>query len=174
MSGPVVLVANHASYLDPICLGLALRRPISFMAKEELFNYPILKQALLRLNTLSIRRGHSDRQAIRLALEVLRQNKVIGMFPQGTRVKTQDISIGQKGAALLALKSGATLLPVALQGTERIVPLGKRLPRFPRIKVVIGRPFKIEMESGKSRRQVIEESTERIMSAIAELMEQKG
>jgi len=171
LEGPVVLVSNHASYLDPICLGLASRRPIIFMAKEELFSYPVLKHALLGLDTLSIRRGQSDRAAIRSALEVLRQNRVIGMFPQGTRVKSYDHSIGQKGAALLALKSGAMLLPVALLGTERIMPPGRRLPRFPKIKVVFGRPFKIEAEPGKSNRLVITEATERMMSAIAGLME---
>ncbi len=171
LKGPVVLVSNHASYLDPICIGLASRRPISFMAKEELFRYPILKQALPRLNTFPIRRGESDRQAIRSALKILRENRVVGMFPQGTRVKNHDISISQKGAALLALKSGAVLLPVALKGTERVIPLGGRVPRFPRIEVIFGRPFKVIETPGKSRHQIIAEATERIISVITELLE---
>lgn len=164
----MLLVSNHASYLDPICLGLASRRPIHFMAKEELFNYPILKQALPRFHAFSVRRGSSGRQALKTALERLKDGQVVGIFPQGTRIREDDLGIGRQGTALLALKSGAEVLPAAIKGSSLVMPGGGRLPRFPRLTVTFGAPIKFDEKHGE-RRQVLTETTNAIMKAIDEL-----
>lgn len=167
-SGPVLLVSNHASYLDPICLGLASRRPIHFMAKEELFNYPIFKRLLPRLYAFAVRRGQSDRQALKTALERLKNGKVVGMFPQGTRVRDAELGLGQQGAALLAIKSGATVVPAAIIGTDKVMLAGSRRPRFPRLTVAFGRPFHVE--SNDNRKWAMSRATHEIMKAIEALM----
>lgn len=169
-NGPVLLVSNHSSYLDPICLGLASRRPVHFMAKDQLFNYPILKQVLPRLKAFSVRRDQSDRQALRKALTKLNEGQVVGIFPQGSRIRDNEVVMGKQGAALLAFKSGAFVLPAAIDGSAKVLPDGAWLPRFPRITVKFGRPFKVD-GAREERKQVITKATDEIMLAINELLE---
>lgn len=173
-SGPVLIVSNHASYLDPICLGLAsYHRPIHFMAKEELFKMPLLKQLLPRLYSFPVKRNSSDRQAMRTALDKLESGAVAAVFPQGTRVKEDALGAGQLGAALIAMKSGAAVLPAAISGSARVMRDGSFFPRFPRITVAFGSPFFVT-EDGSDRKAVMATATEKMMVSIDELMAAAG
>lgn len=173
-SGPVLIVSNHASYLDPICLGLAsYHRPIHFMAKEELFRMPFLKQTLPRVHSFPVRRNSSDRQAMKTALEKLQAGAVVAVFPQGTRVKEDELGAGQLGAALIAMKSGAAVLPAAIAGSSKVMRDGAKLPRFPRITVAFGSSFFIS-EDGGDRKAVMAEATKKMMYSIDELMAAAG
>lgn len=152
--GPIILVANHTSYSDPPLIGAALNRRVHFMAKEELFHYPIFGTILHRLEAFPVKRGAVDRSAIRKALDILREGKVLGMFPEGTRIKTGQLGEAQPGVALLATKSGAPILPV---GISRVS--GKLLVRF-------GKPFSLAA-TGRDRKA----AGKQIMAEIASLLE---
>ncbi|HEY8417971.1 MAG TPA: lysophospholipid acyltransferase family protein [Limnochordales bacterium] len=129
-SGPVILAANHVNYLDPLLIGAALSRPVHFMAKHELFRNRVLAWLLRHVYAFPVRRGQADRQAIRVALDRLAAGHVVGIFPEGTRSGTGELQDLQGGAALLALKSGAPVVPLAVVGIEQALDRGGR--RFPR------------------------------------------
>ena len=138
LTGPLIVVSNHGSDLDPPILGHSLGRPISFMAKKELFQIPLLSNVIKACGAYPVERGSSDRKAIRAALEVLGSNKVIGLFLDGTRQNNGRVNKPMAGAALLAAKSGAKLLPVAIVNSHRAFGKNEKIPRFIPIHVRIG------------------------------------
>ncbi|NEP17450.1 MAG: 1-acyl-sn-glycerol-3-phosphate acyltransferase [Leptolyngbya sp. SIO4C1] len=129
MKGPLVIVANHASDFDPPILSSCVRRPVSYMAKEELFRVPVLAPAIRAYGAYPVKRGSADRSAIREALKQLRNGWAVGVFLQGTRTADGRIPSPKLGAALIAAKAQAPLLPVCLWGTHRILPKGAKLPK---------------------------------------------
>lgn len=162
--GPAIIVANHVSMWDPIILGTVLPRHVAFMSKKELFDRPLSALVMKGLGAFRVKRGQSDRDAIRRALEVLQAGRLVGIFVEGTRNRSGDGFLQpQPGAAMLALKSGAPIIPVALVNTTRIL---KKL-RVPVI-VRIGSALNDLAQSGTHREMYAEAST-RIMDAIARL-----
>ncbi|TVQ46606.1 MAG: 1-acyl-sn-glycerol-3-phosphate acyltransferase [Gloeocapsa sp. DLM2.Bin57] len=137
-TGPLVVVSNHASYFDPPILSNCVGRPVAFMAKEELFSIPILKQSISLYGAYPVKRGASDRAAIKAALTMLNQGWAVGIFLEGTRTPDGCIYEPKLGAALIAAKAKAPLLPISLQGTQGILPKGKRLPQSVPLTVRIG------------------------------------
>lgn len=140
-SGPLIVAANHKSYLDPIVLALVFRRRIFFMAKSELFKIPLFNWVIRSLGAFSVERKEADRGAYRKALEVLSEGKILGLFPEGTRIRHSVLGPLESGVALIAVRSGAPILPVGIIGTDKVMPDGSRIPRLPRIKVAIGDPI---------------------------------
>ena len=138
--GAVVVVANHGSHLDPPLLGHALGRPVAFMAKAELFRIPLLGAIIRACGAYPVKRGASDREAIRMATARLGEGWAIGVFLDGTRQANGRVNAPRPGAALLAARSDAPLLPVAIINSHRA--LGKRgqLPRLIPIQLRIGKP----------------------------------
>lgn len=139
--GPLIVVANHASDFDPPILSSTVRRPVSYMAKEELFQVPVLKQAIQLYGAYPVKRGSADRSAIREALKQLEQGWAVGIFLQGTRTADGLIPEPKIGAALIAAKAQAPLLPVSLWGTQRILAKGSPLPRPVPLTIRIGEPI---------------------------------
>ena len=139
--GAVVVVANHGSHLDPPLLGHALGRPVAFMAKAELFRIPFLGAIIRACGAYPVKRGASDREAIRMATARLGEGWAIGVFLDGTRQANGRVNAPMPGAALLAARSDAPLLPVAIINSHRA--LGKRgqLPRLIPIQLRIGKPI---------------------------------
>ncbi|WP_258359032.1 lysophospholipid acyltransferase family protein [Moorella sulfitireducens] len=162
LEGPVIVVANHISLMDPVVVGVVAPRTVRFMAKEELFHIPIVNWIIKGLYAFPIRRGRSDRAALKAALEILRNGQVLGMFPEGTRSKDGQLLPFQHGAALLSLKTGAPLLPMAIKNTNKIFSGEK-------VKVIIGRPLKIDI-SGPSTPQQVESLTAAVYRAVAEML----
>ncbi|PPA71277.1 lysophospholipid acyltransferase family protein [Jeotgalibacillus proteolyticus] len=158
--GGVLLCANHISLLDPPVVGLTARRPVSFMAKEELFRMPVLKKILPKVRAFPVKRGMSDREALRNGLKILKENNVIGLFPEGTRSKDGELKKGLAGAGFFALRSEAAVVPCAVIGPYK---------RFKRLKVVYGKP--IPMEELRAKRASADEATEVIMSHIQNLID---
>ncbi|ACX52265.1 1-acyl-sn-glycerol-3-phosphate acyltransferase [Ammonifex degensii KC4] len=157
--GPVIVAANHQSYLDPVALGCALPRRVYYMAKEELFHIPVLRTLIRWLGAFPVKREEMDRRALRTALNLLARGQVVGIFPEGTRSREGKLLPLQPGAALLALKSGAPVVPVALTGTRGW---------WGRVRVKIGRPFYLTAD-GPSRSQLTEGSR-KIEVALKELL----
>lgn len=139
--GPLLVVSNHASNFDPPLLANCVRRPVAYMAKEELFRATIFRQAIQLYGAYPVKRGGGDRSAIRAALTRLEQGWAVGVFLQGTRTRDARISSPKLGAALIAAKSQAPLLPVSLWGTQDILVKGRPMPRPVPLTIRIGKPI---------------------------------
>jgi 1-acyl-sn-glycerol-3-phosphate acyltransferase len=144
-TGPAVLAANHDSLIDIPILVSATRRPVWFMAKEELFRRSVASRFFHTLGGFQVRRGGPDVEAVRGALEVLRRGRLLGMYPESTR--TADLLPFYPGAAWVALATGAPLVPVAIRGTFESMPRGATIPRRTSVTVRFGEPLRPEREA---------------------------
>jgi len=157
--GGVLLCSNHISNLDPPIVGISAPRPVHFMAKEELFSAPVLGKILPSINAFPVKRGMSDREALRKGLKLLKDGETLGLFPEGTRSTTGELGKGLAGAGFFALRSNAVIVPCAIIGPYR---------PFKRLTVVIGKP--IDFEKHRQNKISAEEATEVIMNEIQKLI----
>ncbi|MGG4491985.1 lysophospholipid acyltransferase family protein [Metabacillus idriensis] len=158
--GAVLLCSNHIDNLDPPTVGISAPRQVHFMAKEELFRVPVLGGIVRKVGSFPVKRGMSDREALRNGLNVLKEGGVLGLFPEGTRSKDGKLGKGLAGAGFFALRSNALVVPCAVIGTYK---------PFRKVKVFFGEP--INLDPLRERKATAEEATELIMSKIAELLE---
>jgi len=163
--GAVILACNHVSYFDPVVLGVGIQRPVTYLAKKELFAVPVLGRIITGLGAYSLDREAGGVAAVRAALRALKDGRCIGIFPEGGR--NRDGSAQDKGgAALLAALSGAPVVPAAITGT--------RDPRqFRQIRVAYGEPLRIERQR-KADGDDLEKWTAEIMRRIRALEESIG
>lgn len=159
--GGVLLCCNHISNFDPLVLGIMAPRPVHYMAKEELFRVPVLGGIVSRVHAFPVKRGMSDREALRKGLGVLKDGHVLGLFPEGTRSKTGELGKGLAGAGFFALRSDAYVVPSAIIGPYKSLR---------KLKVVYGKP--IPMDELRSTKASTEQVTELIMSEIHKLIKE--
>lgn len=142
--GPVIIAPNHKSFWDSFFIALATRRHVRFMGKTELFVGP-KGRLLVRLGAFPVRRGTSDAEALETARIVLRQGGVLALFPEGTRIRDAEaLGTPHIGAGRLALETGATLVPAAISGSERLF-IGP-LPKPRRVRIAFGEPIRVEQD----------------------------
>lgn len=166
--GPLILASNHVNLLDPPLLAVLMPRRIVYMGKVELWKTPIIGPLYTLAGFIPVQRFGADLAALRKAEETLRQNQVLGMFPEGTRSRKPGLGKGQPGTSIIALRSGAPIVPVAVSGTEGVA-VPSCFFRLTRVRVVFGKPF--ELPKGRRLNAgVVEECTERIMKEIAALL----
>jgi len=163
-SGPLIVACNHASYMDPVALGVACPRPLAYMAKIELFSLPILGPLIRRLNAYPVDRSASPIAGMKRSIEMLRQGKAIGIFPQGTRVRNGEGNI-YEGVALLASLGKAPVVPARITGSDEAL-------RLRQIKVAFGPPLRLPPDR-KASREDLANFTAEIMRAIRELAPSK-
>lgn len=168
-NGPLIVVSNHASDYDPPILSNCVGRPVAYMAKEELFRVPVLKQAIKLYGAYPVKRGSADRSAIRSALEYLQQGWAVGLFLEGTRTLDARINDPKLGAALIAAKAKVPLLPVSLWGTEAIVKKGSYIPRRVPITVRIGEVIQAPISTDKEELQAITQQCAKIINEMHSL-----
>ncbi len=173
MEGPVLVAPVHMSMLDPPLLGCTSPRALRFMAKEELFRPPGLSHLIRSLGAFPVRRGENDTAAIRLALERLSLGEAVLVFPEGTRNDGRTMLPIQVGLAMLAKRTGATILPVGIAGTEKVLPKGASRPRRARVTVAYGHPFRYEdvaegLTEREARKAFAAELGRRIQAACVE------
>jgi 1-acyl-sn-glycerol-3-phosphate acyltransferase len=165
-TGPLVVVSNHASNFDPPIVSNCVRRPVAYMAKEELFEIPVLKTVIKVYGAYPVSRGSADRAAIRSALEYLENAWAVGVFLQGTRTPDGRITDPKRGAALLAAKAKAPILPVCLWGTEKIEEKGVVIPRRVPVTIRIGTLIDAPTSTNKEE---LEALTQQCTTAINEM-----
>ncbi|HVH30447.1 MAG TPA: lysophospholipid acyltransferase family protein [bacterium] len=168
--GPFIVAANHASALDPPLVGTSLHHRASYMGKQELFTVPILGPLLRSIGVFPVRRGEADHRAIRTSLDVLMSGGVLVMFPEGTRSADGRLQKPEPGAALIALRTGVPVLPMAVIGSYRILPKGTRWPRFQQITIRMGSPLTVPRVDGRLNRQMLEDWGQHIIEAIERLL----
>ncbi|AIQ42422.1 lysophospholipid acyltransferase family protein [Paenibacillus sp. FSL R7-0297] len=157
--GGVLLCANHISLLDPMTIGIKLKRQVKYMAKAELFNVPVLGWLIKQLGAFPVKRGGVSKESIKTALNTLRSGNVMGIFPEGTR--NSDSGVAKKGAASFALRSGAAVVPAAIIGSYK---------PFRRMTVVYGAPIDLSSFEGAGS-ESLEAVTDVIMGRIHEMIQ---
>ena len=163
MSGPVVMVANHSTLIEPQVLFGVLPRRAVFLVKSELAS-GVTGRGLRLIGQLPVRRGEADRAALMAAVRVLRDGGLLGVFPEGTR-GAGDVARAEQGAAWLVRSSDAVVLPVATRGTLRPPGSGRRFR--PKLDVLVGAPFRVTVQRGRSG---LGEATEEIRRRLADLV----
>ncbi len=160
--GSLIVCANHISGWDPLLIACIMPRPVSFMAKKELFKSRILAFLFTKLYAFPVNREKPDLGAIRKGLAVLKDENVLGIFPEGTRQKTFDkLGVGHGGAALFAIKTGAPILPVAIRGRYNFKKT---------VKIACGDPITIAPSTEKLSKDV-QAGSVKVMEAIKQLWE---
>lgn len=164
--GPLLVVSNHASDFDPPILASYVGRPVAYMAKEELFKVPVFGQAIRLYGAYPVKRGSADRSAIRAALASIEQGWAAGVFISGTRTPDARIHDPKLGAALIAAKTQAPILPVSLWGTQQIMQKGSVIPRPVPVTLRIGKPIPPPPSSDKEALQAV---TDRCVEVIHQM-----
>ena len=179
--GGVLLASNHLSFVDSVVIPVVVPRKVVFLAKSDYFTGSGVKGAMSRawfegLGMLPVDRDDSKAALASLdtALQVLGRGDAFGIYPEGSRSRDGRLYRGRTGVAHLALTAGVPVVPVGLVGTERLQPVGARLPRLAKVSVTFGEPIQVAgeydgMPSGKARREL----TDRIMTGIQELTGQE-
>jgi 1-acyl-sn-glycerol-3-phosphate acyltransferase len=165
-TGPCVLAANHVSVMDGFFLGIAVTRQVRFMAKSELYRVPVVKQILHAAGAFPVDRGADAGRAVAAGVALLERGACIGLFPEGTSLPDQKRGY-KRGAARLALASGAPLIPVALVGTELTLEPRTHRISLPRVRIVIGEAIPVERQ--QPTQEAATELTTRLQSAIQAL-----
>jgi 1-acyl-sn-glycerol-3-phosphate acyltransferase len=164
-TGAVIVACNHVSYLDPVVLGIGFTRPVTYLAKKELFALPVLGPVIVGLGVYPLDREAGGVAAVRAALRALKEGRCVGIFPEGTRNLTGEVE-GKGGAALLGALSGAPVVPAAISGTRHARP-------FHPIRVIYGEPIIVKRQR-KADGDDLEKWTEEIMRRIRALEESIG
>jgi len=165
-SGPYIIAANHVSNWDPVVVALVVKHPINYMGKAALFKYKITAIIVTALHAFPVKRGVPDRKAIRQALLVLEEGKVLGIFPEGARNVTGDMK-ALPGVAMIALKADVPVVPVACLGTRHTIPCGW----FDPLIVRVGQPiYNSEIPEQGSKSARMEQFSEEIMNKIKILL----
>lgn len=171
-SGPVLLVANHSSFLDPPVVAGGSPRQLHFLAKAELFRIPLFGQLIHRLNARPVRRDGSDPLALRTGLRILKEGGALLVFPEGSRGEEGRLREAQPGAGMLAVQSGVRVVPTLITGTGRALPRDRWLPRLAKVRVRFGPPLSFAAEERPRRRQQAVEAIHTIMTALARLAQE--
>lgn len=167
-TGPLLIVANHLSWFDPFLLAIVVRRRVWFLTKEEVFRWPVIGRLARATGQIPVLRGESDRAALEKALIYLRQGKALVIFPEGTVERQERMLAAHTGVAMLAVRSGTAVLPIAHSGTRRILrPHGGW---FPCVIVRIGCPYIPELPQNTTRKVGLQHITNEVMQQIAQML----
>lgn len=152
-TGGALLISNHQSYLDPVMLGLNLPRPLSYLAKSELFVNPALRWLITELRAIPVRQGKGDKGALEATIRRLREGHLLNIFPEGTRTPDGEIHEMQRGAALVVRRAGVPIVPAAIHGSYDAWPTGRKMFRSRPIRVLYGKPLNV---AGLKSEQIVE------------------
>lgn len=172
--GPYIGVVNHNSNMDVVAMSLVVKQRVHTMAKDSLFRVPLLKWWLKAVGMFPVVRDAADEQAFNHAVELLRQGKVLFMAPEGTRKKVA----GQRnrprtGFVRMAQLTGCPVVPVAIYGTDRVLPPGAWFPRPTKVRVKVGAPIKLEkIEVSLENKDRLQQQADMVMDVIYRLLDE--
>lgn len=164
---PVILCANHISIIDPVFLLLSIKRHIYYMAKAELFRGRLSTWFFAKqFGAFPVRRGEGDKDSLNNAERIVREGKMMGIFPEGTRSKTGKLGRAKSGAALIASRTGASVVPVAIKTA------GQKVRPFKKTHIIIGKAIsKSELHIDDANNPDLRFASRLVMQRIALLME---
>jgi 1-acyl-sn-glycerol-3-phosphate acyltransferase len=169
--GPVILAANHLSFIDSFFIPLMVKRPVVYLGKADYFDSLRTRWLMKVANVIPVRRegGSAGEAAIQAGGNALKQGQVVGIYPEGTRSPDGRLYRGKTGVARMALESGAPVVPVAVRGTNEIMPIGSRFPKtIPgRVRVQFGKPLRFDRFLDRAKdRFVLRSVTDEILYEI--------
>jgi 1-acyl-sn-glycerol-3-phosphate acyltransferase len=164
--GPIIVASNHLSIIDPAIVAQAIPRRVRFLAKNSLFKNLFVRKFLTAYGAHAISRSGHDNNAIRWSIDTLSNNEIVGIFPEGTRHRN-GMHIGLNGCALLALQTGAPVIPVGITGTENLDNLWHLVFPTGKIHIAVGEPFVSDNLNSSPTKSELESTTRMIMHRIA-------
>ncbi|MGF9648998.1 1-acyl-sn-glycerol-3-phosphate acyltransferase [Pseudarthrobacter oxydans] len=179
--GAAIIASNHLSFSDSIFMPLMVRRPVVFLAKSEYFTGTGIKGRLTALffrltNQLPMDRsgGAASEASLSAGMDVLTHGGLLGIYPEGTRSPDSRLYRGKVGVARLALKAGVPVVPVAMIGTDKVQPIGKRLPNIRRIGMIFGEPLDFSRYHDQAEDRLVQRQvTDEIMFELMRLSGQE-
>ncbi len=175
-TGPVILACNHASFLDPFLVGSCLHRPVSYLARETLFRFPLLGAVLRSWNTVPVDRDGGSGAGLRAIFERLERGGAILLFPEGTRTRDGQLQVARAGIGMTVIKSTAPLVSVRVFGTFEAYGRHLRVPRPYRVAIKFGHAMDFRQLRERAQtcprpqlREIYQQVADEIMRAIAEL-----
>jgi 1-acyl-sn-glycerol-3-phosphate acyltransferase len=176
LTGPVILAANHASFIDPPLVGAGVPRMINYLARESLFHVPVLAAILRSWKVVPVDRDAGTGRGLKAILQRLQQGGAIILFPEGTRTRDGNLQPARSGIGLTVIKSTAPVVPVRVFGTFEAYGRDNKFPRPHQLKVKYGQPILFEKERAEAEncskerlKQIYQEIADRIMASIAQL-----
>ena len=165
--GPFVLSPVHRSYLDFLVAAMAVPRPMRFMAKDSLWRAPRFARFIEAMGAFPVNRDHADRAALRRAEEAVAGGEPVVMFPEGQRREGPVVEDIHQGPAFVACRQRVPIVPVGIGGSDRALPIGARMIRLAKVRVVIGEPIYPDVPlTGRVPRRVVDETTEELRDAV--------
>jgi len=175
-TGPVILASNHASFLDPFLVGASVSREINYLARDDLFRFPVIGWLLRQWQSVPVNREGGGAKGLKAILDRLLAGGAIILFPEGTRTRDGKLQPARSGIGLTVIKSPAPVVPVRVFGTYEAYNRHMRLPRPRRVEVKFGQPMlferlRAEAETCSKERlkQIYQEVADEIMAAITKL-----
>jgi 1-acyl-sn-glycerol-3-phosphate acyltransferase len=179
--GAVIIASNHLSFIDSVVIPIVAPRPVVFIAKKEYWQGKGIRGALTRgwfnaIGSIPVERGthRAAQESLDAALQVLKDGQAFGIYPEGTRSRDGRLYRGKTGVGWLALTAQVPVVPCAVIGTDKLQPVGKRIPRFARFTVKFGKPLTFPPpSSGTTAAQARRAATDQVMAAIAAMSPQE-
>jgi 1-acyl-sn-glycerol-3-phosphate acyltransferase len=165
-TGGVLILSNHHSFLDPPCIGVQIRRPVSYLAKSELFDVPVFGKVIPRLNAFPVRQGAGDVGAVRETIKRLKEGHVLTVFPEGSRSSHGELQPLQGGFTLIVRKAGVPIVPAVIDGTFQAWPMSRKFPRSRPVRVMFGPPMHV---SDLKAAEIVQQVSSTWHSMLAEL-----
>jgi 1-acyl-sn-glycerol-3-phosphate acyltransferase len=166
LEGPVIIAPIHRSNVDFALTLFISKRKVFFMAKDSLFHVPLLGPLITHLGAFPIHRGSADRESMAHSEAVLRQGHALVLFPEGTRKEGRAVAPLHDGAMFVAARTGATIVPVGIGGSDRAMPKGAKLPRPSKIRIVVGAPLEPPLSEGRVSRSALTAKSEELREAL--------
>ncbi|MBI5706074.1 MAG: 1-acyl-sn-glycerol-3-phosphate acyltransferase [Armatimonadetes bacterium] len=174
-TGPLIVAPNHSSNLDPEAAAVCVGRQITFMAKAQLFKVPVLGQLIRSLGAFPVHRGTADTEALRLTYRLLGEGRAVLVFPEGTRGDGKQLLPVSRGIAMIAKRSGAPVLPVAIIGNHKKMPKGRPWIGWGRTIVAFAKPLRFEdFQEGRSEKEAGEALARAWCAEIVRLFREQG
>lgn len=164
-SGGAIICPNHIALGDPLLVAITVPRKVRFMAKAELFKIPFIRFFLRHWGAYPVKRGEADISAIKNTFKILKNNGLIGLFPEGTRIRTGNFGTANAGVAMFSIKSGKPVIPVYIYGRYFI---------FSKLNIIFGQPFYFNINKEKLTNDDYKELSQTVMKKISELKQKEG